>query len=121
MIAPAAPQVDTGFEARSLPARVLACARCSHAIARPESRVSRGGAHVHTRLNPAGFVYEFGCFAEAEGCRLEGPATLEHTWFPGHAWRIALCASCGGHLGWRFEGPEGAWFGLILERLVGSA
>ena len=33
-----------------------------------------------------------------------GEATLAHTWFPGHAWSIGVCAGCGTHLGWAF-GP----------------
>jgi hypothetical protein len=100
--------------------RVIACARCSHGITREEARVARGGSHVHTRLNPGGWVHEFGCFAEAPGCKLEGEPTLAFTWFPEHAWRLAHCGSCGAHLGWRFEGPLGTFFGLVLERLLRS-
>jgi hypothetical protein len=68
-------------------------------------------------MNPGGWVYELGCFLEAPGCRSEGEPTEEHTWFAGHAWRIALCVECGTHLGWRFDGTSGAFWGLILERL----
>jgi hypothetical protein len=99
------------------PDPVIACARCGHAIAREEARVSRQGAHVHTRINPAGWVYRIGCFDPVEGCVLDGPATTEHTWFAGHAWRIALCGACAQHLGWRFEGEAGVFWGLILDRL----
>ncbi|MCO5168795.1 MAG: cereblon family protein [Planctomycetes bacterium] len=96
---------------------VLACARCGHAITRPAARVARGGAHVHTRINPYGYVFQLGCFDPAEGCAPEGPATLEHTWFAGHAWRLGTCRACGEHLGWRFEGETGVFWGLILDRL----
>ncbi|MBI3723727.1 hypothetical protein HY251_07205 [bacterium] len=105
-------------EAEPKPERVLRCSRCSHAITREEARVVRAGSHVHTRINPHGFVHEFGCFAEAEGCRTFGEATTFFTWFPGHAWRMAECGSCGVHLGWRFEGASGSFFGLLFERLV---
>jgi hypothetical protein len=99
-------------------ARAIVCRRCGHAVTREEARVSRGGAHVHTRINPGGWVFELGCFAEAPGCRAEGPATTAFTWFPGYAWAIALCAGCGTHLGWRYSGEGGTFFGLILDRLI---
>lgn len=114
-----APQVAPEVEAepRAAPEPTLRCRRCDHAITRPAARVSRAGAHVHTRINPGGWVYSIGCFAEAPGCVTTGPATTEHTWFAGHAWRVALCGACGEHLGWRFEGPDAFW-GIILERLA---
>jgi hypothetical protein len=93
------------------------CASCSHPVTKEAARVSRAGSHVHTRLNPGGYVWEFGCFAEAD-VKLEGDATLEFTWFAGHMWRIAHCGSCSQHLGWRFDGSDGTFFGLILERLA---
>ncbi|XP_022788151.1 uncharacterized protein LOC111328060 isoform X3 [Stylophora pistillata] len=27
----------------------------------------------------------------------------EHSWFPGYAWRVAVCPQCGAHMGWSFE------------------
>jgi hypothetical protein len=102
------------------PDRVLVCASCSHPITREEARVSRDGAHVHTRINPHGYVFQLGCFDPADGCATEGEATTEHTWFPGHAWRLASCRACAQHLGWRFEGESGVFWGLILDRLRGG-
>lgn len=41
------------------------------------------------------------------------------TWFPGRAWRIALCRGCGVHLGWSFEKEAmPPFFGLVKDRLV---
>ena len=69
-------------------------------------------------MNPVGLVFHFGCFAEAIGCLIVGPDSLEYAWFPGFAWRYALCASCGEHLGWQFRnGETDRFFGLILNRL----
>jgi hypothetical protein len=107
-------------EAATALAHALVCARCSHAITSPEARISVNGSHIHTRLNPHGFVHEFGCFKEAPGCALVGPSTLEHTWFAGFAWRLAHCSECGEHLGWRFEGEGAGFFGLLVERVVGG-
>jgi hypothetical protein len=70
-------------------------------------------------MNPAGLLFHIGCFGEAIGCTVVGPDSLEYPWFPGFAWRFAMCAACGRHLGWQFR-SEGkpSFFGLILDRLV---
>lgn len=69
-------------------------------------------------MNPAGLLFHIGCFDSAIGCRLIGPASLEYAWFPGFAWRLALCGQCGVQLGWHFRNEELAGFyGLILDRL----
>lgn len=115
--APALPLPHTEVLTRPAPEAMLRCRRCDHGVAPPSARVARAGAHVHTRINPGGWVHSFGCFAEAPGCVPVGPATTEHTWFAGYAWRVALCGGCGEHLGWRFEGAGDAFWGLILERL----
>jgi len=47
--------------------------------------------------------------------------TTEFTWFNGYAWRIAVCAKCRQHLGWRFESPQDYFHGLILNQLTSSS
>jgi|GEM_PF-3121470 hypothetical protein len=64
-----------------------------------------------------GFVFHFGCFAQAEGCAVDGPPTAEATWFPAFAWQVAHFAACHTHLGWAFCG-EGDFFGRLLDRLT---
>lgn len=98
-------------------ARAIRCAACGRAITTSADRISISGAHEHTRFNPGGFVYRFGCFGAAPGCAVVGEPMAEATWFTGSLWRYALCGGCGVHLGWRFEGG-GDFFGLVLERLV---
>jgi len=69
-------------------------------------------------MNPAGFTFHIGCFAEAIGCVTRGPPSLEYAWFPGFAWRLALCGQCTCQLGWHFRSDDGeSFFGLILDRL----
>ena len=52
---------------------------------------------------------------------MTGQPTTEFTWVPGFAWRHALCANCGHHLGWRCQNSDGnSFFGLVLNRLVES-
>jgi hypothetical protein len=98
--------------------RRLLCARCGHPVTRHGERIAVDGAHEHRGVNPAGYRYQFGCFRAAPGCASQGAASHEHTWFAGYAWRIANCASCLRHLGWRYEAGADGFFGLILERLA---
>jgi hypothetical protein len=116
--APQAPEAkaERSPETRE-PEAPLCCARCGHPVTRERHRIAVNGRHEHTRVNPFGFVFHFGCFAQADGCAVDGPPTTEETWFPGYAWRIAHCAACHSHLGWAFQG-EGAFFGLLLDRLT---
>lgn len=98
--------------------RRLFCAQCRHLVTHQDERISVQGSHEHRRTNPLGVSFHIGCFRSAGGVSVIGPASTEHTWFAGCAWRIGVCAGCGTHLGWRFDGDTGAFFGLILARLV---
>jgi hypothetical protein len=84
----------------------ILCAQCRHPVTRQAERMAVDGAHEHRRTNLAWYRFHFGCFRAAPGCATQGAPSLEHTWFAGYAWKIAVCASCLVHLGWRFErGP----------------
>ncbi len=96
----------------------LRCATCSAVISHRPRPIERRGAHRHHFVNPHGFSFHVGCFAHAERTAGSGRATSAHTWFPGYAWRIALCARCGVHVGWRFDGPHDSFFALILSRVI---
>jgi hypothetical protein len=99
----------------------LYCFVCGAAITRIELRIFIGNSHRHTFTNPGGFVYEIGCFSEAEGCEEEGEPTEEFSWFAGYTWHFAFCSGCGTHLGWVYQSATetpGHFFGLILNRLV---
>jgi hypothetical protein len=72
-------------------------------------------------MNPGGFLYHIGCFAEAIGCVVVGPPSLEYPWFAGFTWRYAQCGGCHVQLGWQFQPREpggGGFFGLVLDRLA---
>lgn len=118
MIPALAPAPTTSIRPRAAPEVPIACRRCGHAITHPSAREERDGAHIHTRINPGGWVHTFGCFSAAPGARAPGPATSAHTWFAGHLWALAECQACGAHLGWRFSGADEFW-GLILAELRG--
>ena len=97
----------------------IVCRQCLHTITfSTEHRIIKG-AHLHTFANPEGLIFEIGCYHNAKGCGYIGTASSEFTWFNGYVWRIAICASCLVHLGWRFSGSDGHFFhGLITSRLV---
>lgn len=96
----------------------LFCARCGHTITRQDQRIAVNGTHAHDFTNPHGLTFHIGCFRDAPGCIPFGAATTEFTWFPGYAWQIADCASCGVHLGWLFTSSADGFYGLILNRLT---
>jgi len=108
-------------DSRATKEQRLFCALCRHPVTHQEERVPVNGSHEHTCTNPGGYTFGIGCFREAGGCIAIGEATEAHTWFKGYAWRIAICASCEHHLGWRFEGPADHFHGLILDRLTSIA
>ena len=100
--------------------RAVLCALCRQMITRSGEKRVVHGKHAHVLFNPAGIVFEVGCFGQAPGCSRVGPATLEFTWFDGYAWRICVCRSCQTHIGWHYQDVHGrdAFFGLILGRLL---
>lgn len=99
--------------------RPLRCKLCEQIITSPSASLEVDGARQHTFFNPAGLMFEIGCFSAAPGCVVAGEPSDQFSWFPGYAWRYAHCAGCGAHLGWCFEsGSGGRFFGLVLNRLA---
>ena len=98
--------------------RAIVCFACGHAVTRERARIQVNGAHAHVFKNPSAIDYRIGCFSEAQGCAPVGEASTVWTWFPGHAWQIAVCGRCGVHLGWSFTDQANIFWGLILDRLA---
>jgi hypothetical protein len=112
-------QTELDLLERTKEEKVLRCAFCDAAITKDSHRVERGGSWRHMFTNPAGYIYEIGCYRSASGCEIFGDYSKEFTWFKGYLWCYAVCGSCYRHLGWHFsadENPE--FFGLILKHLV---
>jgi hypothetical protein len=107
----------TAVRERARTERILRCAHCSHVVAPIAARVEMNGAHRHTFCNPAGHVFDLGCFTEAPGCTAIGEASEFFSWFPGYAWRVGVCRGCTAHLGWAYGGRPDFW-GLIVDRLL---
>lgn len=99
----------------------ILCRYCRNGITSPARRISLQGGHQHTFANPAGVVFQIGCFSAASGCVSAGKPTGEFSWFPGYSWCYALCAACRAHLGWHYRSTaEEGFYGLILNRLIES-
>ncbi len=98
-------------------ASALRCAACGHVITDASQRIAMTGAHVHLFTNPAGIVFEIGCFASAPGCAHVGPSEDAFSWFPGWSWQIATCASCRVHLGWIYRNAGEQFHGVIVAAL----
>lgn len=101
--------------------RRLYCLVCRRLVTHLDERIVVNGGTEHTVRSPYGIEFHIGCFKSAYGCRAHGTATRAYTWFPGYAWRLALCANCGLHLGWHYHSNSDDFFGLILSRLSASA
>jgi hypothetical protein len=100
---------------------VVRCARCGHTLALERDRTAPDGKHAHTFVNPSGFEFTIRCFREAAGCEEWGEASSFWSWFPGHAWQVALCGACKTHVGWSFAplaGEARGFFGLIVDHLA---
>jgi len=95
---------------------VWRCAACGAEIAFDQDRIPLEGQQTRAFVNPDGFEYVIAGFAKAAGCREVSRPSSYWSWFPGCAWQISVCASCGAHLGWRFTG-RAAFYGLSMDRL----
>ncbi len=97
--------------------RRLRCRVCRAVVTTEGHRIEVEGGHVHRRVNPAGFEFEFGCFDAAPGAVVLGEPTAEFSWFAGYTWEYAICRTCKAHLGWFFDGASPRFYALILNRL----
>jgi hypothetical protein len=69
-------------------------------------------------VNPSGHEFTIACYARADGSGSFGERETFWSWFPGHAWQIAVCGACGTHVGWRFFGETNAFVGLVVDAIA---
>ena len=93
------------------------CAWCLNRVANERDRFSYNGQDEFNFSNPDGIRFEIITFSQTLGCRRTGVPSLDHTWFPGHAWSYCQCDRCGQHLGWYYTGQH-EFAGLIKDRIV---
>jgi uncharacterized CHY-type Zn-finger protein len=113
-----ADQPHENTEERDEEEHLLICRYCRNIITSPKERIEIEGRMSIAFTNPAGIVYRIGCFSSARGCVSCGVPTEEFTWFKGYRWDVALCSVCMNHLGWRYQGKERQFFGLVLDYLI---
>jgi hypothetical protein len=93
------------------------CGWCLNRVANEKDRFSYNSQNEFSFSNPGGICFAIITFSQTLGCRQTGVPTLDHTWFPGHAWSYCQCERCGQHLGWYYSG-EHEFAGLIKDRIV---
>lgn len=94
------------------------CAACQTLLSQRQQAMEFAGGHRHCFVNPLGIEFEIALYRRVR-CKPYGPATLEHTWFAGHAWQNVLCTSCDQHLGWCYHRPDSPdFYGLITDRFI---
>lgn len=104
--------------------RFFRCRRCERVISSTDQVFSvPGSPAVGAYANPFGQLREVVALRSADGLELDGASSTELTWFAGYAWRIATCAGCTTHLGWRYEAVEperdpAQFYGLLTAALV---
>lgn len=96
----------------------LVCRQCLQFITTIAERIEIQGDHRHTFSNPAGLLFQIGCFRRAKGCEPASRQEAEWSWFRGYTWQVVLCSSCATHMGWRYESRRDFFYGLILHRLM---
>ena len=100
--------------------RSYQCAFCGFFITTGDRQLTVKGQEIHKFTNPDGIEYTIRTFASCPGADMYGPAVEAHSWFPGHAWRLAICRACGAQLGWEYEAAAFAarplhFWGLLTE------
>lgn len=95
----------------------LSCRGCAHRLAPCAAVFSASEAGACAAwANPHGFVHEVLTVREAPGVEPVGSAETAHSWFPGTAWRHALCGGCGVHVGWAYDAVVP---GVLPDHFVG--
>lgn len=111
------PQENDGEQETSGHKRIL-CRQCLQLITTAAECIEIQGSHQHTFSNPAGLLFQIGCFRRAGGCVMASAPEAQWSWFPGFSWQVVLCSSCATHLGWCYTGSGDFFYGLILHRLL---
>ncbi|KAL3085173.1 hypothetical protein niasHS_010242 [Heterodera schachtii] len=93
----------------------IVCSNCAQSLCNVSDIVNLStGSNSTLFTNSHGFVHDLFTIKKVSGILLNGQPSTEFSWFPGYAWTVMQCATCGHHLGWRFSSPS-----LIPARFFG--
>ncbi|XP_039263434.2 protein cereblon-like [Styela clava] len=86
---------------------IYACMHCGNHITEKKHLFNMSvSGPMDAYVNPSGHIHETLTVYLSQGLvRVSRPST-EHSWFPGYAWTICECASCGRHMGWKFTATK---------------
>ncbi|XP_048878523.1 protein cereblon-like isoform X2 [Brienomyrus brachyistius] len=86
----------------------LCCKQCQHTEITHKNEIfslSLSGP-MAAYVNPYGCVHEILTVSKASNLNLINQPSTFHCWFPGYAWTVAKCQTCGSHVGWKFTATE---------------
>ncbi|KAK6129675.1 hypothetical protein DH2020_036541 [Rehmannia glutinosa] len=102
----------------------LRCKTCQTLIAkRSDMLVMSSDGPLGAYANPHGFVHEVMTLMKTDEIAVIGPPVKEFSWFPGYAWSVAECITCGTQMGWYFSAtkkkmrPQAFW-GIRSSQVV---
>ncbi|KAL8504057.1 hypothetical protein ACS0TY_022699 [Phlomoides rotata] len=102
----------------------MRCRTCQTLVAkRSDMLVMSSDGPLGAYANPQGFVHEVMTFTRTTEIAVKGHPVKEYSWFPGYAWSIAECITCGTQMGWYFSTtkkkmrPQAFW-GLRSTQVV---
>ena len=119
-----APEVKPAFDPG------IVCKNCNALVTKPQFAIHTQEGFSQNFANPAGHVFEIGCFTTASGCCAGSARSSQFTWYPGYDWCIGICRNCTFQLGWIFlpvrqnfrqnfrQNPGSKFYGLILDHLI---
>lgn len=85
----------------------ISCGACNRPLARKKDIFNVPGSEgvAGAYVNSYGSVHQtltVKRLQDPTSVELQGRPCTQDSWFPGYAWTIAVCGTCGRHLGWKF-------------------
>ncbi|WP_027722373.1 cereblon family protein [Maridesulfovibrio zosterae] len=112
------PDSDQSSKEKTREYNKIICRECGFQITAKSFAININGSHEHSFFNPGGYVFQIKCFSTAIGSSSIGEPSSEFSWFSGYTWKIAICKNCLKHLGWKFQGSNYSFFGLIKNNIL---
>ena len=138
------PEAQEYSHKREENADFLLCRNCGHEIVQAQDLIRKPsglalrqrndtilgvkGVLIQLFENPQGSRFEVITSRKADLLTTQEQPVFEHSWFPGHSWKVSFCPKCGAHLGWHFhphaglhdsdQADDSKFSGLILNNLL---